>query len=120
MGTGANFIRAMLQIKWSVNGPLTLKVVSEVLFMIFVFLCSILHAIVPKFPDIFVHDSYTVRRHFEKFYNHWAAIASDYLLLVYINFQVTITFLGIRLVDTALLSRDSYWLPATITFFFKI
>ena len=34
--------------------------------MIFVFFYSLLHAIVHKFPNIFVHDSYTVRRHFEK------------------------------------------------------
>ncbi len=44
----------------------TLKVLIEVLFMIFVFFYSLLHAIVHKFPNIFVHDSYTVRRHFEK------------------------------------------------------
>ena len=33
----------------------------------------LLRAIIPKFSDIFVHDSYTVRRHFEKCYSHWAA-----------------------------------------------
>ncbi len=33
-----------------------------VLLIIFVFFCSLLHVIVPKFPNIFVHDSYTVRR----------------------------------------------------------
>ena len=34
--------------------------------MNFVFLCSLLHVIVPKFANIVVHDSYTVSRHFEK------------------------------------------------------
>ncbi len=29
--------------------------------MIFVFFCSLFHAVVNKFPNIFVHDSYTVR-----------------------------------------------------------
>ena len=33
--------------------------------MIIVF-CSLLHATVHKLPNIFVHDSYTVRRYFEK------------------------------------------------------
>ncbi len=39
---------------------ITLKVLSEILFMNFVFFCSLLHAIVPKFANIVVHDSYTV------------------------------------------------------------
>ena len=34
--------------------------------MIFFFFCSFLQAIVHKFPNIFVHVSYTVRRDFEK------------------------------------------------------
>ena len=41
--------------------------------MTFVFFSFLLHAIVPKFPQIFVHDSYTVilryiNRRFEKCY----------------------------------------------------
>ncbi len=51
----------MLQVK-----NFTLKVLSEVPFINFIFFCSLLHAIVPKFPDIVVHDRYTVSRHFEK------------------------------------------------------
>ncbi len=43
----------------------TLKVLSEVLFMNFVIFCFLLHAIAPKFANIFIHDSYTVSRHFE-------------------------------------------------------
>ena len=49
----------------------------------FVFFCSLLHAIdpiVPKFPNIFVHDSYTVWRHFEKCYSHW--VVSEYHLRI--------------------------------------
>ena len=34
--------------------------------------CVYLH-FTPLFSNIFVHDSYTVRRHFEN-YSHWAAI----------------------------------------------
>ena len=41
--------------------------------MSFVFLCSLLHAIAHKFPDIFVHDSYTVKGYLKKCYSHWAA-----------------------------------------------
>ncbi len=40
----------------------------------------LLHAIVPKFPDIVVHDKCTARRHFEKIYTNWAA--SNYHLRV--------------------------------------
>ena len=36
---------------------------SEVLFILFVLFCSVSHAVLPTFPNIFVHDSYTVRRH---------------------------------------------------------
>ncbi len=40
--------------------------------MIFVFFCSLLRAIVHKFPNIIIHDSYTVKRHFEKkCYSYW-------------------------------------------------
>ena len=47
--------------------------------MIFVFfILCMLRAIIPKFSDIFVHDTNTVRCHFEKCYSHWAA--SDYNL----------------------------------------
>ena len=40
---------------------------------------SLLHAIVHKFPNIFVHDSYTVRHHFEKvqLLESWAASANQ-------------------------------------------
>ncbi len=48
--------------------------------MIFVLFFSWLHAIVHKFPNIFAHNSCTVRRYFEKCYSHWAA--SDYYLRV--------------------------------------
>ncbi len=34
--------------------------------MIFVLFCSLLHAIVRKFPHIFVHDRYMVGRPIEK------------------------------------------------------
>jgi hypothetical protein len=55
----------------------TIKVLSEVFLMIFVFLCSLLHAIIPKFPNIFVDDSYCVRPNFEKSVpSQWAV--SDY------------------------------------------
>ncbi len=37
------------------------------------FFTSLLHVIVPKFRDIVVHGSYTVRRYFEKNYSCWAA-----------------------------------------------
>ena len=37
-----------------------------------------------------------------------------------INFQVTITFLAIGLVDGARLSGDSYWLPGNYNIFFKM
>ncbi len=49
--------------------------------MSFVFLCSLLHVIAHKFPDVFVHDSYTVRGcMFKKCYSHW--LPSDYHLRV--------------------------------------
>ena len=44
--------------------------------MIFVFFCSLLRAIVPKFPNIFVHDNCTVSSlctDLEKCYSHWAS-----------------------------------------------
>ncbi len=56
----------------------TLKVLSEVLFINFVSLCSLLHGIAPKFPNIVVRDSYMVSRHFETCYSHWAA-SNDHL-----------------------------------------
>ena len=57
----------------------TLKVLSEVFFMIFVFFCRFLWAIIPKFSDIFVHDKlYGNAPIFEKCYSYWAA--SDYHL----------------------------------------
>ena len=54
-----------IQTRYKLKTLATLKVLSEVLFINFVFF-SLLHAIVPEFPDIVVHDSYTVSRHFEK------------------------------------------------------
>ncbi len=44
--------------------------------MIFVFFCSLSHAIVHKFFNTFIHYRHTLRRHFEKCYSHWAD--SDY------------------------------------------
>ncbi len=38
----------------------TLNVLSKIIFMIFCLFYSLLHAIVPKFPIIFVHDGYKV------------------------------------------------------------
>ena len=48
--------------------------------MLIVFFYSLLHAILHKFPNIFVHDNHAVRRHFDKCYivtgqslgSHWA------------------------------------------------
>ena len=45
----------------------TLKVLSEAFFINSgVFLSFLVHAIVPKFLDTTVHDSYTLRHYFEK------------------------------------------------------
>ncbi len=51
----------MLQVK-----NFTLKALSEVLFMIFVLFCSLLHVIVAKFANIVVQNSYTIRRLLKK------------------------------------------------------
>ncbi len=42
----------------------------------------------------------------------WEKGEGQYLFAYSINFQVTITFLAIWLVDAARLSRDSYWLAS--------
>ncbi len=41
--------------------------------MNFVSFCSLLHAIVPKFPDVVVHDSYTVLSRIKVLRSLWAA-----------------------------------------------
>ena len=55
------------------------KVFSKVVYMICLF-CSLLHAIIPKVPNIFVYNSYTFKRHLKKCYSQWAV--NDYHLRV--------------------------------------
>ncbi len=67
------FVKYKLKVT-TFNLYFTLKILGEVLFMIFLLFCSSLHDIAHTFPNIFAHDSYTIRRHFEKCYSHQAAI----------------------------------------------
>ena len=47
-------------------------------------------------------------------------ITSQKSITISINFQVTITFLAICLVDAARLSSDSYWLASNYNIFFEM